>query len=129
MALPVTALFAGILALWVVYLAFQVVGFRRGERVVLGDGGSDQGQRLIRGHANAIETIPLFLVLLGLTEGLGAPDYALYLLGGLFTLGRLLHGLHFLKARQDLTLRFVGMLLTIISTVLAALGLIAHSVV
>lgn len=128
MALPVTALYAGILALWVVFLLFQVVGFRRGEKVALGDGGSDHGQRLIRAHANATETIPLFLILLGLTEGLGAPSYALHLLGGIFTLGRIVHGVHFMKARPGITLRFVGMILTIIAMTMAALGLIAHAV-
>ena len=129
MALPVTALFAGILALWLVFLAFQVVGFRRGQSVALGHGGSEIGERLIRGHGNAAETIPLFLILLGLSEGMGTPAWVLYLLGGGFLVGRILHGLHFMKIRKGITLRFYGMLLTILATVLCALGLIGHSVV
>ena len=46
----------------------------------LGDGGSEVGIRRIRGHANAVETVPIFLILLGLSEGLGTPGWVLCLL-------------------------------------------------
>ena len=129
MALPVTALFAGILAVWIIFLAFQVVRFRRANNVALGAGGSQLGECLIRGHGNAVETIPLFLILLGLAEGLGTPVWVLVILGLTFSVGRLLHGVHFMQVRDRITLRFYGMFLTILATGLTALGLIGHSVV
>ena len=126
--LPVTAVFAGLLALWLIVLQFKVVGFRRGKRVSLGDAGDEMGERLIRGHANAAENIPIFLILLGLAEGLGTPGWIVAALGTLFTVGRLMHGVHFFKIRKGFMLRFWGMIMTITAIGLTALGVIAHGV-
>ena len=52
----------------------------------------------MRGHANAIETIPVALLLLLLLALLGAPAWALHLLGLALTVGRVLHALHFCAA-------------------------------
>ena len=126
MALPITALFAGLLTLWLLFLAMVVIGFRRGKKVSLGAGGDELGERLIRGHGNAAETIPLFLVLLGLAEGLKSPDGFLYAVAMAFAIGRVLHGVHFMKIRQGFRLRFYGMLLTLLTTGILALDLIRH---
>ena len=126
MPLPITAIFAGLLALWLIFLQSKVVGFRRGHRVSLGDAGDEMGERLIRAHGNAAENIPIFLILLGLAEGLGAPAWVVAATGALFTLGRFLHGLHFFKVRKGFTMRFWGMLMTLIAIALAALGAIGH---
>ncbi len=39
MALPITAAYAGLFGLWMVFLIIKVVGFRLGRKVLLGDGG------------------------------------------------------------------------------------------
>lgn len=129
MALPITALYAGLLALWVLFLAFGVVRFRWAKKVTLGDGGHAEGQVVIRGHANAVETVPLFLILLALIEGLGTPGWVVHLFGLVFLVGRVMHGLHFQKPRKGITLRFWGMILTILPTLFAALGLVGHALV
>ncbi len=126
MALPITALFAGLLALWVLFLAMSVVRFRRGNKVSMGSAGDVLGERLIRGHGNAAETIPLFLILLGLAEGLQSPPGFLYAVAMAFAIGRGLHGVHFLKIRDGFRLRFYGMLLTLLTTAVLALDLIRH---
>ena len=126
MPLPITAIFAGLLALWMIFLLFKVVGFRRGKRVSLGAGGDEMGERLIRAHGNAAENIPIFLILLGLSEGMGSPAWVLWCLGGLFLFGRVLHGVHFFEVRDGFRMRFYGMLSTITATALAALGVIGH---
>jgi uncharacterized membrane protein YecN with MAPEG domain len=127
MMLPVTAFFAGVLALWLMLLTWQVAKLRRTKRILLGDDGHGDAQRLIRGHGNAAETIPIFLILLGLGEGLGAPVWVVGALGVTFTAGRILHGLHFMWHRTDLSMRFSGMVLTLFSTTVAALGVMAHA--
>lgn len=129
MNLPITSLYAGLLALWILYLLFKVVGFRRGKQVLLGDGDHNHGIRLIRAHGNATETIPIFLILLALIEGMGAPVWVVHLFGAPFLVGRILHGVHFVTARRDLVLRMTGMILTLIPTAMAALGLVAHALV
>ena len=126
MPLPITSVFAGLLALWMIYLLFKVVGFRRGRKVSLGDAGDEMGERLIRAHGNAAENIPIFLILMGLSEGMGSPAWVLWALGALFLAGRLMHGVHFFEVREGFRLRFYGMLSTIIATVLMALGALGH---
>lgn len=127
--LPVTAVFAGLLALWLLFLQVEVIRFRWRRRVSLGDGGFDDGVRLIRAHGNAVETIPIFLILLGLSEGMGAPGWVVGVLGAAFLAGRILHGLQFVLDRPGFAWRSAGMVLTLITTGLAALGVIAHALV
>ena len=54
----------------------------------------------MRGHANAIETIPMALILLLLLALLGVPAWAIHLLGIALTVGRVLHALHFNRRRR-----------------------------
>jgi uncharacterized protein len=126
MFLPVTAVFAGLLALWLIFLQSRVIAFRGSRRVALGDGGHDEGLRVIRAHGNAAETIPIFLILLGLGEGMGAPGWVVAVLGIVFLAGRVLHGMQFLLDRRGFTFRMWGMILTLSATGLAALGAIGH---
>lgn len=66
MPLPVTALFAGLLALRTMVAQGRMIAFRGRRRVAPGDGGIPEGARLISAHGNAVETIPILLILLAL---------------------------------------------------------------
>lgn len=88
----ITALYAGLLALWFVALGVRVVDQRRRHKVSLGDGGSTQVQRAIRGHANFSEYVPLALLLLAILELSRFPHYVLHGLGATLLAARLLHG-------------------------------------
>ena len=62
-------LYAAALVALVLFLAYRVVGFRRGEGIALGDDtGSKAMKSAVRAHANAVENIPLALLLLALLE-------------------------------------------------------------
>ena len=126
MVLPVTAVFAGLRAFWLIFLQSRVIGFRGARRVSLGDGGHEDGLRLIRAHGNAAETIPIFLILLALGEGMGAPGWVVAVLGTVFLAGRVLHGLQFVLNLPGFTFRMWGMILTLGATGLAALGAVGH---
>ena len=63
-AIPFTALGT----LLVLALALRVSAVRHGKRIHLGDGGDEGVLRRIRAHANAIENLPLALLLLLLLE-------------------------------------------------------------
>lgn len=128
MALPVTAVFAGLLALWLIFLQARVVRFRQAAKVLIGSGGDEMGERVIRAHGNAVETVPIFLILLGLAEGLGAPGWVLVLAGMAFLAGRVSHGMNLLGILPGLQFRAIGMGLTVTTTGLLALGVIAHAV-
>lgn len=119
----IAAFYAGLNALIILWLAFAVIGARRRSRVSLGDGGNETLNRLIRGHANAVETIPIALILLALSEILGAPVVALHVFGLSLTFGRMAHALYF-TGRAPMSFRLVGMVLTFTAMAAPAIGLI-----
>jgi uncharacterized membrane protein YecN with MAPEG domain len=70
--MPITALFAGLLAPLYIVLALRVIGLRRSAGVALGDGGDPWLTRRMRVHANFAEYAPFTLLLMGLAESLHA---------------------------------------------------------
>lgn len=129
MPLPITALVAGLNALILLMLVFRVVGLRRSRQIAFGDGGDKDLVRAMRGHANAAETIPIGVILVGLVESSAAPAWIALALGVAFTLGRALHGWYFAHPGVTWRLRFYGMLLTVTAIGAAAIGLIGHALV
>jgi uncharacterized membrane protein YecN with MAPEG domain len=90
MTLSITALYAGIMALIVVALGINVTRHRVKLGVPLGDGGNPQMLRMIRVHGNAIEYLPLALVLMLVYELNGGWHIALHVIGIALVAGRLL---------------------------------------
>ena len=64
----ITAVYAAISALLVVALSFRVIRLRLSTRTGIGDGGHQDLARCIRAHANAVEYLPLALLLLLLVD-------------------------------------------------------------
>ncbi|MEM8751861.1 MAG: MAPEG family protein [Pseudomonadota bacterium] len=124
----VAALYAGLNGLILVWLVYEVVKRRRDGSIVLGDGGDPEMTKAIRGHANAAETMPMALVMLTLAELIGAPTVALHAAGAVFTVGRLLHALHF-TGRASARFRMYGMASSLTAMGVLALGLVAHAIV
>ena len=79
--LPITALYASLLAALVMVLAALVVAIRKSQKIGLGDAGNQDLQVRIRAHANALENIPLALILLALAELNGLSPILLHLAG------------------------------------------------
>ena len=129
MPLPVTALYAGLMGLWLLGLGFVVVRRRRRHAVSVGDGGVRALELAMRAHGNACEYVPVALILLGLAEGLGAPGWVLHLFGSMLVGGRLLHGSYFLAGARRMNLRVLGMVLTVGMIGALALGLVFRAVV
>ncbi len=71
----VTPLYAGLLVLWFLALSFQVIRCRRGGRISLGDGGDAKLIRVIRGHANFAEYVPVAILLLYDPNAQRAPPF------------------------------------------------------
>ncbi len=90
---PVTAIYAGVLAILVIYLSFRVAMMRRAGGIGIGDGGNSSLSKAIRVQGNAVEYVPLALVLLLLLELNGAQAAMLHALGGTLVLARVLHAL------------------------------------
>jgi uncharacterized membrane protein YecN with MAPEG domain len=90
MTLHITALYGALLALIVLALGINVTVHRVKLRVPLGDGGNPEMLRMIRLHGNAIEYIPLALVLMALYEINGGMHWALHVIGIALIAGRLI---------------------------------------
>jgi uncharacterized membrane protein YecN with MAPEG domain len=91
MPIPVTALYASILALLILALAINVSIHRGKLKIMLGDGGNPQLLRMMRIHANAIEYVPIGLLLMGVYELDGGPRLALHIAGIALVISRVLH--------------------------------------
>ncbi len=88
----VTPLYAGLLVLLYIVLGVRVVRRRGSGQIWLGDGGDPRMQRVIRGHANFAEYVPLALLLMLILEMSRFSIYLLHALGILLIVARVLHG-------------------------------------
>jgi uncharacterized protein len=121
----ITGFFAGLLALMYVYLSFRIIFLRAAQKINLGGGGFPPLEIAIRVHGNFSEYVPIALILIGILELNGAPSWAIYVLGGVFILGRMIHISAFLNPeRLSLPRRVMGMVLTLSVLLIAAAWLI-----
>jgi len=118
--MPITALYAALLAVLLLVLSFRVIFVRMSEKVNLGDGGKPALEQRIRAHGNFAEYTPLCLILIGLAESLHAPSLALHGLGAALLIGRILHGYGISRTPQFIPGRFIGMNLTFLVLLLGA---------
>jgi len=116
-----TAVFASILALMFIKLSFNVIGFRRKNKVSLGAGGVDELERAIRAHGNFAEYVPLGLFLIGALELNGAPWVLVAVLGALLVAGRYFHAKGINEPPPNFTQRVRGMKLTFAALALSAI--------
>jgi uncharacterized membrane protein YecN with MAPEG domain len=90
MQVSITAAYAAVLALIIIALGINVTVHRVKLRVSLGDGGNPQMLRMIRLHGNAVEYIPLALLLMLAYEINGGWHPALHIVGVALVAGRLI---------------------------------------
>jgi uncharacterized membrane protein YecN with MAPEG domain len=86
-----TPLYAGLLVFWYIVLSLKVIQHRQ-TGIKLGDGGDPLMLRVIRGHANFAEYVPLALIMMAVLEYGHTSIYLLHALGIVLLLGRILHG-------------------------------------
>jgi len=87
----ITALYAAICGLLLVFMAVRVSYTRGKQKVDLGDGGKEAMLRAIRIHGNAAEYIPISLILLFFLEMQGSAHWWLHVCGITLVISRLLH--------------------------------------
>jgi uncharacterized membrane protein YecN with MAPEG domain len=116
-----TSITAAILAVGLVLLSIPISLRRRSAKVSLGVGDDAALQKLVRAHGNFCEYAPFGLLLLALTECLGAGKHAVVFIAGALLLGRLVHAVGMLLTSTPM--RAIGMLLTFASILTAAFSL------
>lgn len=99
---------------------------RMRHKVWIGDGGVKHLIRILRGHANAIENMPMFFILMAIAAMLAAPNWLLHALGVAFTVGRVLHAWHFIQEDAPGWQRSIGFGLSGLALALVALGVLGH---
>lgn len=98
MHIQVTALYAGIMALFALYLSFQAGSFRgkAGVSLLYGDPVNMELAEKVRRHQNFLEYVPLIIILMALIELNGGSTVFLHAAGILLIVARIAHavGLH-----------------------------------
>ncbi|EPE2683124.1 MAPEG family protein [Vibrio alginolyticus] len=106
----ITALYANILAILIIWLAVQVINQRRLNQIAYADGGVEALQIARSAQSNATEYIPITLILMALLEFNSAYPTWIHLTGIIFVIGRVIHAKGILK--KDLKKRIRGMQVT-----------------
>ena len=87
----VTPLYAGLLALWFLFLSLRVVRIRQ-RGIAFGDNGDVKITRVVRAQANFAEYVPLALLMMGFLEVSRFSIYLLHAFGLTLLIARLVHG-------------------------------------
>ena len=114
-----TALYVSLSAFLILWLSMNVIKKRRLYKVSLGDGGNDELRTAIAAHLNAVEYIPITLLLLFALEYNKANVWLLHGLGLVFIIGRIIHARGLLQAR--LKIRVMGMQITLYTLIALAI--------
>jgi uncharacterized membrane protein YecN with MAPEG domain len=123
--LHIAAVYTGLLLLLLAFLGLRTANYRRVNQIGFGDNGDAGLRRLVRAHGNASEYIPSGLVgLLILAILPGVSVLWVQAAGGTLLTGRLLSA-YGLATKDGVSAgRVGGMILTLLSYLIAAAGLI-----
>lgn len=110
----ITLLYAALCTLLILVLAGRVIAARWKHKVGLGDGGNSELNRRVRAHANAVEYVPLALILLGGMELNGYADWLVHAFGIALFVSRLLHAWGLATSAGTSPGRFLGTVLTLL---------------
>ena len=116
---------AAVFAVLHVIFTLRVGGYRFSNNISLGDGGDKELLNRIRGHGNFIEQVPIALLLLLLNDLNGLSDTALYALGGVLLISRILHYLMITTRGLPMILRPLSMIGTVGTILVSAFLLVA----
>jgi uncharacterized membrane protein YecN with MAPEG domain len=89
--LPIIGLYVSLLAGWLFYLGLRVANMRKAHQIGMGDKENRILAVAIRVHGNAIENVPISLLLLLMCSLSGASVYFLHAVGVALLLSRISH--------------------------------------
>ena len=121
MLLPITGLYAALLGLLIIVLLLRIVAKRFKHRIGVGDGGEKSLLLAIRAHGNAIETIPIALILLAALELNKGSVQTLHIFGAIFFFARIAHAFGISRTAKVNPGRAIGTVLTL--AVILGLGI------
>jgi len=111
--LTITPIYCSLLVGLIVFLAYRVTLFRRSEGIPLGDDACSKAMKsAVRAHANAVENIPVALVLLVVLELNQLTPWLLHVFGCVLLVSRIAHAWGLTKQNGATPGRFYGTLFT-----------------
>jgi uncharacterized membrane protein YecN with MAPEG domain len=125
--MQVFALYAGLSGLVVLVLALLVSRARRKHGVTLGDGGNQAVLRAQRAHGNAVEYIPIVLILLLTLASLKASIWLIHAVGAMLVVGRLFFAIGLHQSAGLSVGRGLGMVLTWAALLIAAVACLFYA--
>ncbi|MDP2122529.1 MAG: MAPEG family protein [Hoeflea sp.] len=125
-ALSAVGLYAAVNMAILIWISIETGRLRGRYKVSIGDGGVKHLVRIMRGHANAVENMPMFFVLMLVAALIGMPVMAAHVLGLVFTIGRGLHAWHFIQEDAPRWQRGGGFGLSFLAQLVLLLGILAH---
>ena len=111
----ITAVYAALYALIIVWLSLRVIKHRYTYRVSVGDGGVEDLKIAMGAQSNAVEYLPIALLLMFVLEVNGAGAWLINVFGVTLLIGRVFHIKGMIAKR--LKFRVVGMHITIYALV------------
>lgn len=95
MQLPITALYAGALAIFALYLSFRAGSYRgkSGVSVLFGEPTNNKLAEEVRRHQNFLEYVPMILILMGAIELNGGSATFLHSIGIALVVARIAHAI------------------------------------
>lgn len=124
-ALHAAGFWSGLLILVLIVLSVRVVMARRRQRVILGDGGDEVMIVAARRFGNAAEYTPVAIGALVLLALIGWQAWIIHAIGAAFFVGRVVHPLGLAFGKGPPPARVIGMTLTWLPLLAAAVLLIA----
>lgn len=116
----VSAIYIALAAFLIIWLSLHVIKVRRKHQISIGDEGNMELKTAMAAQANAVEFLPIGLLLLFVLESNQASVWIIHAAGLLLLIGRLVHARSLLA--DDLKGRVLGMKITI--NVIIALGVL-----
>ncbi|NVK21368.1 MAG: MAPEG family protein [Kangiellaceae bacterium] len=127
MTIIYTPVYAALLALIILLLAFKVVLLRRKHKVGIGTKGERDLAQAVRVHANAIEYVPITLIVMVCAEWLGAGALIINICGACLLFGRILHAYGLGRSAGVSFGRYYGTIFTWLAIVIASMSVLLIS--
>ena len=122
------ALWVGLNLLLLLILSGLVVRLRQKHKIALGDGGIPELARAVRTFGNAAEYVPTGMVAIAVLAIVQSPALAIHIVGLLLFAGRLIHGVGLFNTGGASVPRALGMVLTWVGYLFAAVALLFYAI-
>jgi uncharacterized membrane protein YecN with MAPEG domain len=114
----ISPIYAALGALLIIWLSLGVIKVRRANQISVGDGDNEELKTAMGAQSNAVEYIPIAILLLYGVESNGASAWLVHALGMALILGRVIHARALVS--NDLKGRVLGMQITIYAIIALA---------